>query len=586
MCGIAGIAPSGRTVPSSKTLDTMLAAMAHRGPDGQGRYEAPGIALAQARLAIIDLQTGDQPLFGPGNTVIVANGEIYNYVELKEEFAGANFVTKSDCELPLYTYQRDGARFAHVLRGMYGIAMRGDNSVYLSRDPFGIKPLYYAKSAEGLMFASEPEVILKTGLVARRIRRSTANELLQLQFTTGRDTIFDGISRVLPGETITIREGRLEEHRVEPALPDGSLLDLSEDAALRRLDDVLMNSVMVHQRSDVPYGLFFSGGIDSTAILSCMAKLNERPVRCFTARFPATSKSEEASFAKTMAKAVGAEHLDVEVTAEKFWNQLPAIVEAVDDPTSDYAIVPTYMLAEEAAKEMKVVLCGEGGDELFGGYGRYRSAMRPKWLGGKTLRSRGYLDGFGILRDSSNSWRHGIASAEPLAASKDWTRMQKAQAVDCSDWLPHDLLTKLDRCLMAHSVEGRTPMLDPIVADFAFRLPDNMKVRKGLGKYLLRRWLEKTMPGSQPFVPKRGFTVPVEEWIVARSAQLAPLVAQNAGIAEVCHRVAVEKLFASYRGGDKRIGIACWQLLFYALWHRIHAEGISAEGSVLDCLTA
>jgi asparagine synthase (glutamine-hydrolysing) len=274
------------------------------------------------------------------------------------------------------------------------------------------------------------------------------------------------------------------------------------------------------------------------------------------------------------------------VTAEKFWNQLPAIVEAVDDPTSDYAIVPTYMLAEEAAKEMKVVLCGEGGDELFGGYGRYRSAMRPKWLGGKTLRSRGYLDGFEILRDSSNAWRHGIASAERLAESKDLSHMQQAQTVDCADWLPHDLLTKLDRCLMAHSMEGRTPMLDPIVADFAFRLPDNMKVRKGLGKYLLRRWLEKAMPGSQPFAPKRGFTVPVEEWITARSEQLAPLVAQSPGVAEVCHRDAVERLFRGYRGGDKRTGIACWQLLFYALWHRIHAEGVSAEGSVLDCLTA
>jgi len=586
MCGIAGIATVDGSVPSSQTIDVMLAAMAHRGPDGQGRYEAPGIALAQARLAIIDLQTGDQPLFGPNGTSLVANGEIYNYVELKDEFPGANFTTKSDCELPLYTYQRDGAHFAHALRGMYGIAMSGHEVVYLSRDPFGIKPLYYAQISQGVVFASEPEVILKSGLVKREIRSAFANELLQLQFTTGRETIFEGISRVLPGETIIVRDGQPEERIVEAALPNGPLLDVSEDEALRQLDDVLMNSVMVHQRSDVPYGLFFSGGIDSTAILACMAKLNERPVRCFTARFPDTSKSEEASFAKAMAESVGAEHLEVMMTAEKFWNRLPAIVEAVDDPTSDYAIIPTYMLAEEAAKEMKVVLCGEGGDELFGGYGRYRSAMRPAWLGGKTLRAKGFLDGFGVLRDESRSWRAGIAVAERNAASRQWTKMQQAQATDCTDWLPHDLLTKLDRCLMAHSMEGRTPMLDPVVANFAFRLPDKMKTRNGLGKYLLRCWLEKALPNSQPFAPKRGFTAPVEEWIADSSAKLASLVSKSEGVAEVCHPNAVEKLFRSYRGGDKRMGIACWQLLFYALWHHIHAEGVSAEGSVFDCLTA
>src|SRR5512146_532730 len=276
MCGIAGMILADGKTPPSPVVDIMLAAMEHRGPDGHGRYEAPGIALAQARLAIIDLQTGDQPLFGPNGSALVANGEIYNYIELRDEFPGANFATKSDCELPLYAYQRDGANFAHDLRGMYGIALKGEGKAYLSRDPFGIKPLYYAEIDNGVIFASEPGVLLKTGLVKRSLRRAAANELLQLQFTTGRGTIYDGISRVLPGETIAIENGRLGARRVEPALPDAPLLDLSEDEALKRLDGVLMDSVMVHQRSDVPYGLFFSGGIDSTAILACMAKLNER----------------------------------------------------------------------------------------------------------------------------------------------------------------------------------------------------------------------------------------------------------------------------------------------------------------------
>jgi asparagine synthase (glutamine-hydrolysing) len=586
MCGIAGMMTSDGSTPPSATIDIMLAAMAHRGPDGHGRYEAPGIALAQARLAIIDLSTGDQPLFGPDNSVIVVNGEIYNYIELREDFRGAPFKTKGDCELGLFTFARDGVRFAHTLRGMYGIALdAGDGVSYLSRDPFGIKPLYYAETARGLVFASEPQAILKTGLVERRIRAGAATELLQLQFTTGRDTIFAGVERVLPGETITVTDGKPRARRIEPALPSGPLLDLGEDEALARLDRALMDSVLVHQRSDVPYGLFFSGGIDSTAILACMARLNDRPVRAFTARFPETSKSEEAGFARDMAKAVGAEHLEVEVTAEKFWAQLPAIAQAMDDPTSDYAIVPTYMLAEEAAKEMKVVLCGEGGDELFGGYGRYRSAIRPAWLRGKALRLRGFLDGTGVLRDGSRKWRDGVAAAE--RAIRAHGKLQAAQALDCADWLPHDLLVKLDRCLMAHSLEGRTPMLDPVVADLAYRLPDRLKIRNGLGKHLLRTWLERALPDSRPFAPKRGFTVPVEEWIAARADALAPLVARQEGIAAVCYPEAVEKLFHSYAGGGKkRLGIACWQLLFYALWHRIHGEGVSAEGDVFACLEA
>jgi asparagine synthase (glutamine-hydrolysing) len=585
MCGIAGVMTEGGAAPPTAAIDTMLAALTHRGPDGEGRYEAPGIALAQTRLAIIDLDTGDQPLFGPDGSVVVVNGEIYNYIELKREFAGANFATKSDCELPLFTWRRDGEHFARALRGMYGIGFNAGGTSYLSRDPFGIKPLYYAQYAGGLIFASEPEAILKTGLVKRRIRASAATELLQLQFTTGRATIFEGIERVLPGETITVRDGKPGERIREAALPDGPLLDISEDEALTRLDAALMDSVMVHQRSDVPYGLFFSGGIDSTAILACMAKLNDRPVRAFTARFPDTSLSDEASFARDIAKSVGAEHLEVMVTAERFWEQLPAIASAMDDPTSDYAIVPTYMLAEEAAKEMKVVLCGEGGDELFGGYGRYRSVQRPLWLGGKQMRRNGFLDRTGVLRDTSMHWRDGIAAAERAVAGR--TKLQSAQALDCADWLPHDLLTKLDRCLMAHSLEGRTPMLDPVVADLAYRLPDNLKIRGGLGKYLLRRWLERALPQSRPFAPKRGFTVPVEEWIATRAAELAPLVARSQGIAEVCYPEAVEKLFRSYAGGgQKRMGIACWQLLFYALWHRIHAEGADSRGSVFDCLEA
>ncbi len=587
MCGIAGLMSVDGSPPVQTALNAMLNALSHRGPDGEGRYTAGNVALGQKRLAIIDLATGDQPLFGPGETAIVANGEIYNYVELKQDAHGYNFATNSDCELPLYTHARDGAHFGKRLRGMYGIALDDPKApaLYLSRDPFGIKPLYYAEGRFGFAFASEPQAFIRARLVAPKVAPQKANELLQLQFTTGAQTIFDGVKRVLPGETLGIRDGGVHARIHKAALPDGSPVEMSEEQAILALERVLLDSVMVHQRSDVPYGMFLSGGIDSSALLACMMRLSERPVRAFTAGFPGTGVHDERAHARTVAKAAGAEHIEIEVRAEDFWGELPAMVAAMNDPAADYAIVPTYMLAQAARREVKVVLCGEGGDELFGGYGRYRSAMRPWLLGGRPMRRKGILDGLGLLREENGSWRDGIAIAEAEAVVGGRTKLQIAQATDCADWLPHDLLIKLDRCLMAHSVEGRTPFLDPVVANFAFRLPDRLKVHRGLGKYLLRKWLARALPESNSFEPKRGFTVPVAEWIAQKSEQLAPLVARSPGAAQLCYPEAVERLFKSMPN-DKRAGVARWQLLFYALWHRAHIEGGRTDLPVIEALEA
>ena len=589
MCGIAGIMTTSAGAPPSALLDGFLRALSHRGPDGEGRYSAPSVGLVQTRLAIIDLSTGDQPLYGKDGTALVANGEIYNYVELKRDFPGTAFKTNSDCELPLAVYARDGADFARPLRGMYAIALHDahDHALYLARDPFGIKPLYYAEYPGGIVFASELQALLKTGLVATKIRPEAAGELVQLQFTTGRSTIFEGIFRVAAGETLTLRGGRIVGRRQNPALPEGPPAKLGESEALKLLDAALMDSVAVHQRSDVPYGMFLSGGIDSSAILACMARLNEKPVRAFTVGFPETSAHDERDHARRVAKSVGAEHVEIAVTQEDFWRHLPGIAAAMDDPAADYAMLPTYLLAAEAANELKVVLTGEGGDELFAGYGRYRSALRSPFLGGRPMRRRGFLDGLGVLRDSSRRWRAGITAAERRLGVGDYTRLQQAQALDCADWLPNDLLLKVDRCLMVHGLEGRTPLLDPVVADLAFRLPDALKIAHGKGKYLLRRWLETALPEADPFAEKRGFTVPVAEWMRPRARRLAPLIARSAGIGEICHPEKVEALFGVFddRGG-KHEGAACWQLLFYALWHAIHVERRSATGDVFATLEA
>lgn len=590
MCGIAGIVSRDGSVPDAGMLDRLERALRHRGPDGTGRHVAGDTALVQTRLAIIDLETGGQPLYaggsGSGRTALVANGEIYNHLELREKMAGQPFVTHSDCEPPLYLYLRDGVDYARHLRGMYAIAIHdpGTDRLLLSRDPFGIKPLYYLETPKLFAFASEPQALVKAGLAAAELDKAKAVELLQLQYTTGRETPFAGIHRVLPGETLVVRAGRIiERHRLD-ALPPPAVTGLTPGRALVELDEILEDSVGMHQRADVPYGMFLSGGIDSSALLAMMDRLNDRPVQAFTVGFGKDGGvPDERQHARQVAKTTGAEHTEIEFGAADFWGLLPAVAAALDDPVADYAAVPTYKLAAAVkAAGLKVILSGEGGDEMFAGYGRYRRAARPWLLGGRPMRRRGILDGLGVLRRDTARWRAGTAAAERALPAR-LSGLQRAQALDCADWLPNDLLTKVDRCLMAHGVEGRVPFLDPVVAKFAFPLPDRLKVRGSMGKWILRRWLETGLPESQPFSKKRGFTVPVAVWIAAEGQRLGPLVAAQPGIAALCRAETVAALF---RASGRREAGAQWALLFFALWHQHHMVGKPAEGDAFAMLAA
>ncbi|MDB5374225.1 MAG: asnB, partial [Belnapia sp.] len=407
MCGLAGLALRSGQTPSAVTLDALTRALAHRGPDGHGHHLAGNVALSHTRLSIIDLVTGDQPLFA-GAAALVANGEVYNYRELRERNQ-LSCATGSDCEPPLHLFRRDGTRFAETLRGMYAIALhdRGSKQLVLARDPFGIKPLYLAEVAGGLAFASEPQALIAAGLVEPKVRPEARTELLQIQFTTGAETIFQGIRRILPGETVVIADGAVTERHRRAALPEGGPEEIGAEAALTRLDAALEESVLLHQRSDVPYGMFLSGGIDSSAILALMARLNDKPVLAFTAGFDVPGAADERGLAAHLAAAAGARHVTVSVTEADVWRHLPEIVGAMDDPAADYAIIPTWFLARRAREEVKVVLSGEGGDEIFGGYGRYRAAMRPWWLGGKAPRSRGSFDRLDVLREAPTGWRDG-----------------------------------------------------------------------------------------------------------------------------------------------------------------------------------
>ncbi len=303
-------------------------------------------------------------------------------------------------------------------------------------------------------------------------------------------------------------------------------------------------------------------------------------VQAITVGYPEAGDADESREAERLAKAAGARCERIEMSGDDWWRLAPRIAAALDDPTTDAAALPSYMLGQAAAADrLKVTLCGEGGDEMFGGYSRYRRARPPlAWLGRKP-RTRGV---FGTAPLGLDHWRDGIAAAEQRAIGDGRSPVQGLQGIDCSEWLPNDLLIKLDRCLMAHGVEGRTPFLDPVVADFAFRLPDREKVGVRTGKLLLRAWLARAFPPARAWARKQGFKPPVGRWIAARGEALGRQVAASPAIAAVFEPDAVKAAFAAASGD----GQAAWTLLFYALWHAHHVQRVPADGDVAEVLAA
>ena len=559
MCGIAGV------LHGSTSARALINTLKHRGPNGIRVEDLDSASLAHARLSIIDLDGGWQPLHGAGCTVI-GNGEIYNYLELTETFGLSDkLATGSDFEPLLHLYAQEGPAAFQRLRGMYAFCLIGaDGRTWLVRDPFGIKPLYVLQKDGAVLFASEPRAFLESGLVAPSPCEDAVQELLAFNYTLGEGLIFDGIQRLAPGAIVEVVDGKLIPHGRRPALPAlPPRRETDETALVKRLDAVLEDSVRVHQRSDVPYGLFLSGGIDSAAVATLMARLNTRPVTAFTCGFDAPGAKDERAKAERVAKALNLDWRETLFTEADFWDILPQVAWAMDDPTADYAALPTFKLAQAAKGTLTVVLTGEGGDELFGGYGRYRRALRPKWLGGRSTAPR--------------AENHGAVArwAAAAQAPKGLSLLQQAQWADVATWLPNDLLLKLDRCLMANGLEGRTPFLDPQVADFAFTLPDRFKVRGRYGKWLVRTWLEGVCPAADPWARKQGFTVPVASWIAPKAQDIASRISKLDAVRAVRTPQAVSASLAAGQG---------WPLLFFAVWSQIHLEGADPRQALETCV--
>ena len=543
MCGIAGYFLTPGAEPLANCLELMQASLYHRGPDSQDSVVAGRAGFTQTRLAIIDLEGGRQPFIASrpeGSALLVANGEIYNHEDLRAELAdGFAFQSRSDCEVLLALWLARPDQLVSAARGMFaaGLYDEARDEGCLVRDPFGIKPLYYCAHESGLYFASEISALRAIGLGAPTADRLAAAYVLDKQFVPSPQDSFSGIHRLAPGERLVIRAGRIAERSADTPLRMAAAISAPAD-----LDSMLYDSVAAHQMSDVPFGLFLSGGVDSSVLLAMMARLRQDgqiaahtpELLAYTARFDSRDVADESTLARHLAMQAGAAFIDVVYDRTRFFAEAGAAVAAMDEPVADYAILPSFALAKRARRDVKVVLSGEGGDEFFAGYGRYRAGMRP--FGAKFPNRPGPALDAGLLRDDLA--RHLAEDLEAQAGrlpsradrllDKD-KALQQLQHYDIDSWLPDNLLVKLDRCLMRNSLEGRTPFIDKKLSAFGFHLPFDQKLRGKQGKYALKAWLADHLPDAQPFARKRGFSVPVGRWIAAEAEALSTALAGQSG---------------------------------------------------------
>ena len=570
-------------------LDTMAQRLAHRGPDGQGRHVAGNIGLLHTRLAIIDLEGGAQPLYNEDRSLaLVANGEIYNFRELRAELEtlGHRFATHSDCETILHGYEAWGLACLERLQGMFAFALhdmqRGE--LILARDRLGIKPLYICHGSRGLAFASEIKALLPW-LGRPEVNPHGLARFLQSNFTSAPQTLLRGVTKLPPGHLARIdtRTLQLEQHAYWSPLQVAPL-DIGLDDALERFDALMHDVMDIHMRADVPLGLFLSGGVDSSLLAALLAQRVDEPLRTFSVGFPGTSVHNELDAARRVAEQFHTRHSVFEVSADDMLNCLPRSVWATDDLTADYANLPVSMLAEHAGAELKVVFSGEGGDEVFAGYGRYRAPwIRQAWTalrapGSGGFRSKGIFAGISPalfapqLAEAMRDWRQPFQQAWQRTP-KHWTRLQRMQYVDIETWLPDDLLIKADRMLMAWGIEGRVPFLDHRVVEFGLALPDAYKIGHRTGKRFLRLWGERYLPRAHLWARKKGFTVPVDDWLRGKRLHtLLKVLPESGGIRAWFDPEEVRRLLCAQQQGAKHSS-ALWTLLNFAVWHSIFIEG-------------
>lgn len=620
MCGISGIihSDSSRPIPP-QTLRVMCDAMAHRGPDDFGQYVDGHVGLGMRRLSIIDLQTGRQPITNEDGTVwVVLNGEIYNYRQLREDLKarGHRLITTSDTEVIVHLFEEFGKDCVQHLRGMFAFAIwdARERNLILARDRMGIKPLYYVKTAEGLIFASEVKALLAHPDVSRDVDPEGLAEYFTHLCVPGELSIFTAIRKLPPAHVLQYRQGqlRLERYwRVQPS-PDHQR---TENEWVEHLRARLREAVNMHTIADVPVGAFLSGGLDSGSMVALMAQATSKPVRTFTVGFAThAGRFDERGPARAVAGRYGTAHheclLEADVT-----DILPQVVRAFDEPFADSSAIPNWLICRETARHVKVALSGLGGDELFGGYERYvglglgeqyRQLSRPMRLAiSKLIRcflnsnGRGYfadrLKRFVAAADMPAIERYRSFTATfdnveeilhpDLTARLRYRTTRYDQVVsdlvihhtldiglysDLNLYLPDDLLTLTDRMSMAHSLEVRVPFLDHELVEFAAQLPVSFKVRGLQKKVLFRRAIAPLLPRRHLWRPKQGFSVPMAAWLRGPLREILSDLVESQEWRESpwLNHPKIRRLVDEHMAGKVNHENRLWALICFGEWQR------------------
>lgn len=611
MCGIAGMLNlNGRPVPTEE-LRAMCAAMVHRGPNDEGFYQAGGIGLGMRRLSIIDLENGKQPVRNEDASIwVVLNGEVYNFRELRRrlEQHGHLFYTASDTEVIVHLYEEHGTRCVEHLRGMFGFALwdQKQRRLLLARDRLGIKPLYYGRLGERVVFASELKALLQLSEVERKLNWNAVDHLFAGLTTPPLESIIEGIQKLDAGHILTASaaEGlRIERYWDIKFEPD---YGLSEEYCAERIRELLEESVRLHLESDVPVGAFLSGGIDSSGVVAAMTKHTSGRVKTFSIGFK-EARYNEAGFARLVAERLGTEHHEVIVEPDA-WEFISDLIWHLDEPFGDPSAIPTYMVSKVAAGHVKVVLSGDGGDELFAGYDKYLverrerrmdflpAALRkgpgavarllPEGARGRNFARHFSLSGWERYLDASTLFRREEkeklfrSDVREMLAGTDVARFDKEylvgangnwlSAIQCLDlkrYLPLDILTKVDRMSMAHSLETRVPLLDHRLVEFVATIPPEMKLRAGVTKYIFKRAMRGILPGQIIDRPKQGFAVPLGRWF---RGELDGFVRELL-LSDRCERRGIfntsyiERLLELHRR-RRDLDFKLWTLVSFELW--------------------
>jgi len=621
MCGICGVvAGPGEGAPDLDVVARMNAKLAHRGPDDEGLFHKGPAALAARRLSIIDLAHGHQPIENEdGSAVVVQNGEIYNYRELKRELEGRGhrFATDCDTEVLVHLYEEHGEGFVERLRGMFAIALwdKRRQRLLLARDRFGIKPLYYRRHNGGLSFASELKAMLEQPGFSRQIDPQAVAAYLAFNSIPAPLTIFAEARKLPPGHLLAWEGGEVSLRRyARPGpVPADEVRCGSEAELAAELREVLDDSIRAHLVADVPVGVLLSGGVDSGGIAALASRHAGEPLKTFSIGFEEAGFDELAR-ARLVAERYGTDHHELVLRPDAV-ELLPKLVEAFDEPFGDSSALPTYLVSELAAGHVKTALSGEGGDELFGGYYTYVADLLARRVGrlaalarplAEALPSRSERVGFDYKAkrfaraaalpplERHHGWKEifgpraraelagpGAAAWDPLdlyreryAETEGAEPLARMQDVDLGIYLVDDLLVKTDRLSMAHSLELRVPFLDPKVAEFAFSLPTKLKVRGFAKKRLLRRALEPLLPREIVHGRKQGFSIPLAAWLrgplepFAREV-LAPSALARQGLLDPA---AVTPLLDRHCAGREDLSRQIWGLMALTLWFDRYAN--------------